>query len=562
MKSTLTRLALALCLTGVSSTLPTQAQSPAPVPATGVRFPQIGETDARVWLTYLSSDLMQGRRVFTEGYGLAASYIADQLRVIGVKPLGDNGTYLQSISRRGYTITRGSSVTVDVNGAARTFRDSDHVSFPLLAGGRQTLSFKTVVYAGDGSIPNGAASAAFRDSLVVYSSPAPAGTPAGGRRGGSAATARSAALIHAGAAAVIALAPALPAPAAARRAGRGASPEAPAAPRPDVITMQKVDARIAPTIVADETFVDFLFSAAPTSVADARARVAKGETVSAVNLAGATVTIDVENAYQQVSLELTENVVGTVEGTDPTLKSTYVFFGAHLDHVGYSSGGEAPGRVNTPIDQDRIWNGADDDGSGSTALLAIAKAFVTGPKPKRSVVFVWHAGEEAGLVGSIYMAENPVVPLDRIQVELNIDMIGRNRDDDPAQQNTLYLIGADRISTDLHNLLVSMNSALPVPLTLDFEFNDAADPNSFYTRSDHYSYASKGIPIAFFFTGTHPDYHANTDTVDKILFPKLVRIAQYVYEAGFSLADTDRVLQRDNRGARSGRGFSGLLPRQ
>jgi Zn-dependent M28 family amino/carboxypeptidase len=282
--------------------------------------------------------------------------------------------------------------------------------------------------------------------------------------------------------------------------------------------------------------------------------------VTSLTLDDVHVTIDIDNTFEVVSTERTENVVGMVEGTDPKLKSTYVFFGAHLDHVGYSKDGvQTNGRVNTPLSQDPIWNGADDDGTGSTAVLAIAKAFATGPKPKRSVVFVWHAGEEAGLLGSLYMADFPVVPLEQIQVELNIDMIGRNRDNDTGQANTVYVIGADRISTDLHNLLVATNATSSRPLTLDYEFNDLNDPNSFYTRSDHYSYASKGIPIAFFFTGEHPDYHANTDSVDKILFPKMLRIAQFIYQAGFSIANTDRVLERDNLGSRSGKGFKGPL---
>jgi len=259
-------------------------------------------------------------------------------------------------------------------------------------------------------------------------------------------------------------------------------------------------------------------------------------------------------------------VVGMVEGTDPELKSTYVLIGAHLDHVGYSVNnrdehldGSNVGILRNPIETDRIWNGADDDGTGSAALLALAKAFVTGPKPRRSVVFIWHAGEEADLYGSRYNAEHPVVPIDKIQCELNIDMIGRNRDNDPAMADTLFVIGADRISTDLHNLIVDTNGLLPAPLRLDYQYNDPSDPENFYVRSDHYSYASKGIPIAFFFTGTHPDYHANSDSVEKILFDKQARVAQLVYEVGFSLANSERVLDRDNRGPRAGRGWSGKL---
>ena len=120
--------------------------------------------------------------------------------------------------------------------------------------------------------------------------------------------------------------------------------------------------------------------------------------------------------------------------------------------------------------------------------------------------------------------------------------------------NTAFVVGADRISTDLHNLIVETNERSAKRLTLDYELNDLADPESVYTRSDHFSYAAKGIPIAFFTTGLHPDYHKVSDTVDKILFPKMARIAQLVYEVGFSIANTDRVLQRDNSGSRTGFG--------
>ena len=290
-----------------------------------------------------------------------------------------------------------------------------------------------------------------------------------------------------------------------------------------------------------------------------------------------------------------------IEGSDPMLKDTYVMFGAHLDHVGYrqhrrratrqrqlpadagigrrggdarrdavrldrldgAAGVAAPRRRPLPpLDQqDIIYNGADDDGSGSTAMLAIAKAFATGPKPKRSLVFVWHTGEEAGLYGSRYNADFPVVPLDKVQAQLNMDMVGRDDCDNVNgdYRNTVFVVGADRISTDLHNLIVETNAAQAKPLTLDYEMNDPNDPESVYTRSDHYSYAPKGIPIAFFTTGLHKDYHQVSDAVDKILFPKMARIAQLVYETGFNIANTDRVLERDNKGPRSGKGYVGRV---
>ena len=189
-------------------------------------------------------------------------------------------------------------------------------------------------------------------------------------------------------------------------------------------------------------------------------------------------------------------------------------------------------------------------------MLAIAKAFATGPKPRRSIVVVWHSGEETGLYGSRFNADYPVVPIDRVQAQLNMDMVGRDDCDniEGDYTNTLFVVGADRISTDLHNIIVETNSTLKSPLTLDYELNDTNDPENIYTRSDHYSYAAKGIPVAFFTTGLHPDYHRVSDSAGKILFPKMARIAQLVYQTGFSIANSDRVLERDNKGSRTGFG--------
>jgi Zn-dependent M28 family amino/carboxypeptidase len=185
--------------------------------------------------------------------------------------------------------------------------------------------------------------------------------------------------------------------------------------------------------------------------------------------------------------------------------------------------------------------------------MALARAFAEGPRPKRSLLFVWHTGEEVGRYGSLYFADYPTVPLDRMVVQLNIDMIGRNRDDKSSENNTVYLVGSDRISSELHDVSRAANAALPRPMRLDYEFNDPSDAESLYTRSDHYSYASKGIPVIFFTTGLHPDYHANTDEVSKIDFDKLARVAQLIYETGVRAANLDHALVRDNKGARAGK---------
>ena len=210
-----------------------------------------------------------------------------------------------------------------------------------------------------------------------------------------------------------------------------------------------------PQFSADDTFFDALLGGAPTTFADLKARASRGEPCAPFTVPGVKVTVNVDNTYEPVTTQLTRNVVGMVEGSDPKLKDTYVLFGAHLDHVGYAiSNQNPPGRVNNPIAADKIWNGADDDGTGTHGGAGDRQGVRDGPKPKRSVVFIWHAGEEADLYGSRYNADFPIVPLEKIQCQLNIDMIGRNRDNDPAQSNTVFVIGADRISTDLHNLIV------------------------------------------------------------------------------------------------------------
>jgi hypothetical protein len=578
------------------------AAAQAPAPSRGVTFARITETDTKEWLTYLSSDLLQGREAFSEGYGLAASYVARQLEALRLKPVGDAGTYFQTVHQHAYRVVRNSIVTVRANGQERTFKHGDHVTFAVNSGGPQTLVFDGVEFAGYGLVTRRGdlsyddfASRDVKGKLVVWLPGTPEVVRADGAGRGRGATGgnRAAYMTQSlGVAAAIGFAPAV-VPTAAEaalakaqaalaeasqavrsaevevrgrgrggRTGGGGGARGAAVPA-DLTTTQRVDKAVPPQLTADEEFHRFLFSGSQTSFEDLRAKADRGEPLAPFTLANVRVTIQIDNTYDLLSTQLTKNVVGMVEGTDPKLRNTYVFFGAHLDHEGYRTApvgrGGRGGVAEAAGAPDLIFNGADDDGSGSSALIGIAKAFASGPRAKRSAVFVWHAAEEPGLLGSRYMADFPVVPLDAVQAQFNLDMIGRNRNDDPSQSETVFVVGADRISTDLHNLLVETNRSLDAPLRLDFEYNDPADANSFYTRSDHYSYAVKGIPVAFFFTGTHPDYHGVGDHVDKIVFPKLVRIAQLVYQTGFNLANSDRTLARDQKGPRAGRGFDGRL---
>ena len=609
--------ALAVALVAITLAQPWHLLAQPPAPAR-VKYAKVSQAELQEWLTYLASDTLQGRQAFSEGYGLAAAYVAGHLAAWGVKPGGDDGTYFQNVRLRGYRTTRNSAVTVTANGETRTFGHGAHVTFPATSGGKQTLTFEAVEFVGYGQ-PADLQGREVKNKLVVWMpNLAAPGPPTGGRgRAGGAAIATHGAGAAIGFAAAALATPAEQAltqaadalqkatdavqQAQAQLQGRGAGRGAVAGrgggravlPPADFTTVQRPDNIVAPQLTGDETFFEALCAGAPVKFAEVRARAARGETIGAVTLP-ARVTITVDNTFEIVSEQLTRNVVGIVEGSDPALRKTYVLFGAHLDHIGYSQsggGGQAtpsacrsrsaaaqaavtragkslqnPGRRGggaataepaRPFEQrDVINNGADDDGSGSVAMMAIAKAFATGPRPKRSALFVWHTGEESGLYGSRYNADYPAIPLEAVQAQLNMDMVGRD-DCDNAEgdySNSVFVVGADRISTDLHNLIVDTNRTMAQPLTLDYELNDPGDPESVYTRSDHYSYAAKGIPIVFFTTGLHPDYHRVTDTVDKIRFSKMARIAQLVYQTGFSIASTDGKLERDNKGPRTGFG--------
>jgi Zn-dependent M28 family amino/carboxypeptidase len=226
--------------------------------------------------------------------------------------------------------------------------------------------------------------------------------------------------------------------------------------------------------------------------------------------------------------------VAIYEGADPALKSEYVAIGAHYDHVGLG-----------PAGSDRIFNGADDDGSGTVALLAMAEALVrSGVKTKRSWLFVWHAGEERGLWGSRYFVERPTVPIDKIVVQLNVDMIGRSRKPNEAAgtntqltgPNETYVIGSKMMSSTLGALSERVNRDF-LELSFNYKYDEPNDPNRFFFRSDHYNYAKKGIPIIFYFSGVHVDYHRPSDEIAAIDFTKLERVARTIYATAYAVAD-------------------------
>jgi hypothetical protein len=241
--------------------------------------------------------------------------------------------------------------------------------------------------------------------------------------------------------------------------------------------------------------------------------------------------LNIESDSKEVE---SENVVAVIKGSEKP--DEYVIISAHLDHVGVNNEGE-------------IYNGADDDGSGTVGLLEIADAFKKavddGHGPKRSVVFLHVTGEEKGLLGSKYYADhNPIFPLSQTVADLNIDMIGRIDPNRKGERNYIYLIGSDKLSTELHNLSEEVNKKY-MNIELDYTFNDENDPNRFYYRSDHYNFAKNNIPIIFYFNGTHADYHQPGDTPDKINYDLLENRTRLVFLTAWEIANRDARLKVD-----------------
>ena len=230
------------------------------------------------------------------------------------------------------------------------------------------------------------------------------------------------------------------------------------------------------------------------------------------------------------------NVMGLLEGTDK--KDEYVIITAHYDHVGKRN-------------DTTIFYGADDDGSGTVSVLELAEAFAKakaeGKGPRRSILFMTVSGEEHGLWGSAYYSNNPVYPLEKTTVNLNIDMIGRIGNDymkDKDSANYVYVIGDNKLSSDLTPITENVNS-IYTKLKLDRKYNDPNDPNRFYYRSDHYNFAQKGVPIIFYFNGVHPDYHRPTDTPDKIKYDLMEKRAKLVFYTALEMANREEMLKRD-----------------
>ncbi|TYA71596.1 M28 family metallopeptidase [Seonamhaeicola marinus] len=243
---------------------------------------------------------------------------------------------------------------------------------------------------------------------------------------------------------------------------------------------------------------------------------------------------EIPESYFHGGIKASENVLAYIKGSEKP--EELIIISAHLDHIGISKSGE-------------INNGADDDGSGTVAVLEIAEAFKAavnkGYGPKRSILFLHVTGEEIGLFGSRYYADvDPIFPLENTVANLNIDMIGRIDPKHRGNPNYLYLIGSDRLSKELHELSEQVNKEY-VNLTFDYKYNKKNDPNRFYYRSDHYNFAKHNIPVIFYFNGTHADYHRPTDTPDKIEYELLAKRTKLIFHTAWELANREERIKVD-----------------
>ncbi len=481
-------------------------------------------------LSYVASDEMEGRDTPSRGLDLTAKFIALQLKQWGVKPAGADGTYFQKIALQRRTVDPDGS-RVDFGGEKYEFGKDFLAGLTPGAADNAPLVFMKHGWIFKGKDINPYRNADVRGKVVVMSMAAPKGiTPADltGQQGVDYQFPAIAAK-EAGALAVIEI-PTPQAIAGWRNILQNSTEKG-------SLAMEKFlrPNLSAPTITAAESLLRKIFEGERLTAADILARkfdaVAEDHfELTSNKKISLKVSVKLNSAH-------TQNIVAVVEGSDPKLKNEFVAFGSHYDHVGVSPNPNLP---------DRIYNGADDNGSGTVSILAMARALATAqPRPKRSALFVWHVGEEKGLWGSKYFSEFPTVPLSGVTAQLNIDMIGRRRPaSDTSEANKIlvprgeiYVIGSKKMSSGLGALSERVNDDY-LKLKYNYAFDDLNDPNRFFYRSDHFHYARKGVPIIFYFDGVYEEYHQPGDEVAKIDFEQMEMVARTIFMTGWALLNS------------------------
>ena len=507
---------------------------------------QITEQQLRAYLAFISADELKGRGTPSSGLDLTAKFIATNLSTWGLKPAGDDGSFFQRIPLRRERIEL-SRTRAEINGKPFTY-GADFIS-PGLAPGTAS---GPLVYVGHGWVFKAKNIDAYegvdvRDKIMVV---------AGGGYPPDAITfqdiiLRTAVFEHPyqyaqkhGAKGVIFLPHFMTLgdwEAHQRSTLESGNISVVGSPRPKTasgfyegatsqLTAGTSCCGLAiPAITVSISMFNPLLSGEKLGVSPLlTGKTGGGEQIKAFDLdpkkqVSFTVALTAEAVY-------TQNVLAVVEGSDPALRREYVVLGAHYDTVGVEGSS---------------YGGADDNGSGTVALMAIAEAFAAGARPKRSVLFMWHAGEEKGLWGSRYFVEHPSIPLNQIVAYINLDMVGRSKKaDDSTPENAgltspdeVYVLGPKLTSTEVGELSERVNRSY-LNLRLNYRYDDPKDPERLFRRSDNYPFAQKGIPIIYYFTGFHADYHAPSDMLEKIDYLKIEKIARTVFLTSWELANS------------------------
>ena len=463
---------------------------------------EITPEDLRLRVGVLAHDSMQGRETGTPGALAAATYLAAEAARLGLQPAGDAGTFYHRVPLQ----RRTTMATVAAAGPAGDVRLAPGDVVPMFGGGlpvsSRTAGQGSLVYGGylqDPTLPPGneLRPEQLAASVLILRSTAPGVDPA--------TTPPRQAL---------------------------ASAFAPGSPVAAVLLVAEGELSEFMDYARDLARKGQIGAAAPSQATNVP-RVflispEAAERLVGVPLANARVPRADLGAFRYTVRETTEpaeafNVVAVLPGSDSLRRRQYVALGSHYDHVG----------IGTPVNGDSIYNGADDDASGTAALIEIAERYAALPpeqRPARSMLFVWHTGEEEGLLGSEAFVARPTVPRDSIVAQFNIDMIGRNSPD------SVSVVGSRRLSTELGNAVEEINRRQARPFALDYTLDAPDHPERIYCRSDHYSYAKHGIPIVFFTTGLHPDYHKPSDEADRLNYAKLAGVTRLVSDLAGSVA--------------------------
>ena len=531
----LVALVLALLLPGVGPTLARRADQRGefgPVEA-------ITAAQLRDYLYFVASDEMEGRNTPSRGLDLTAKFLALNLSRWGLKPAGDNGTFLQKIPLQSRKLVIDQTrATLD----GRTLK----LGTDYIARANDGNVSGSMVFVGHGlrlGTPGGKLLDPYqgievRDRIMVVLEGLPKGITRADMRGTPGVdydTAESYGRRH-GAKGIVSLPGSFT-----LRFWDQIHEQTTSSSRPK--PGNAAPSTALPAIILSEKAATDLLAGQKLDYPTLKKQVEDGEVGSSFELSpDRRLSFAVKSVGEELA---TSNVVAVLEGSDPVLRNEYVAIGAHYDHVGIG---------NPDQSGDRIFNGADDDGSGTVAVLAIAEALARAPRPKRSILFVWHTGEEKGLWGSEWFVEHPTVPLNQIVTQLNIDMIGRSRksgDTNPRNAgltgpDEIYVIGSRMMSSQLADLSEKVNQSY-LNLKFNYKYDDPNDSERLFFRSDHYNYARKGIPIIFYFDGIHEDYHRQSDHPDKIDYEKMEKVTRTVLAKLWRLATQPERPQVDRK---------------